>query len=267
MARLTSHAPRAAAPQSVDRIFGILGYLASERGSDTLAGIARATKAPKTSLVGLLAGMLEGGYLSRDDRGRYLLGPRMLSLALNVAAKSDLASLVRPVLADLVAQTGETVLIGVLAPEGDIAMYIDKVESANPVRYTVSLGERRELYCTAIGKLLLAHIGRRRQDDYLRHVALRRFTDNTIASRTRLKSELEKVCREGIARTNSERVAGASAVAVPIFGAAGDLVAGITLAGPSERMEEQRPHIEACLREAGLRATALVAGRAAVTPL
>lgn len=262
-----SRQSRTPAPLSVDRIFAILGYLAVERDGDTLTGIARATRTPKTSLVGLLAGMLKGGYLSRDDRGRYLLGPQMLALSLQVAAKSDLASLARPVLTDLVALTGETVLIGVLAPEGDVAMYIDKVESANPVRYTVSLGERRELYCTAIGKLLLAHLDPRRRDAYLRNVDLRRFTGNTIVTRARLKSELEAIRKEGISRTRSERVAGASAVAVPVFGPDGALVAGITLAGPSDRIEAQHERIEASLRDAGRRAAALIAGRAAVTSL
>ena len=267
MASPRTRPPKAPAPLSVDRTFAILGYLAAERGGDTLTGIARATHTPKTSLVGLLAGMLNGGYLSRDDRGAYLLGPQMLALALQVAAKSDLASLARPVLTDLVSLTGETVLIGVMAPEGDVAMYIDKVESANPVRYTVSLGERRELYCTAIGKLLLAHLEPRRQDAYLRKVEFRRFTNNTIVSRRRLNAELEAIRREGIARTDSERVSGASAVAVPVLGPDGALVAGITLAGPSERIEAQRALIEESLRSAGRRAAALIAGRAAVTPL
>ena len=267
MAGRTIKARGAAAPQSVDRIFAILGHLAGKREGDSLAGIARATTAPKTSLVGLLAGMLNGEYLSRDDRGGYLLGPRMLSLALHVAAKSDLASLARPVLTDLVAQTGETVLLGILAPEADVAMYIDKVESANPVRYTVSLGERRELYCTSIGKILLAHMEPARRDAYVRRIPLRRFTANTITSRQLLKSELAAIRKSGLSTTVSERVAGASALAVPVFGPDGALIAGITLAGPSDRIRGNRRPLEERLREAGRRVTQLVAGRVAVSPL
>lgn len=264
MAATSSPAPRPGAPQSVDRIFAILDHLANRREGDTLANMARSAKAPKTSLVGLLAGMSQAGYLSRDDRGRYLLGPRMLSLALHVASRSDLASLTRPIVSDLVAATGETVLIGVLAPEGDMAMYVDKVESANPVRYTVSLGERRELYCTAIGKVLLAHLAGPRRDAYLRGSVLRRFTPDTLVSRSRLRQEMDSVLREGVSRTRSERVAGASAMAVPIFGADGEVVAGITLAGPSDRIAAREDFLEAALREAGRRATALLAGRPAL---
>lgn len=264
MKRAISAASRQPAPQSVERIFAILDHLAVERAGDSLAGIARMAEAPKTSMVGLLAGMLDGGYLARDEQGRYTLGPRMLSLAMRVTAKTDLTTLARPLLNDLVKQTGETALLGALAPDAEVSIYIDKVESSNPVRYTVSLGERRELYASAIGKLLLAHMDKDRQDKYLRSHDLRAFTPDTITSVRRLRAELDGIVREGISRTNSERVVGASAMAVPVFDAEGRLIVGITLAGPSERVRHNRPQLERHLHEARRRLTELVVGRSAV---
>jgi DNA-binding IclR family transcriptional regulator len=254
-------AARTPAPQSVERIFAVLDHLAVERAGDSLAGIARMAQAPKTSMVGLLAGMLDGGYVSRDEQGRYTLGPRMLSLAMRVTAKTDLTALARPLLTALVERTGETALIGALAPDANVSMYIDKVESANPVRYTVSLGERRELYSTAIGKLLLAHMEKSRREKYLRTETLRAFTPNTITSVRRLRAELDEILRKGISRTNSERVIGASALAVPVMAADGRLVVGITLAGPSERVRDNLKHLEKHLHEAARRLSELVAGR------
>ena len=256
---------RPAPPQSVDRIFAVLDHLVAERGGASLAGIARQVGAPKTSMVGLLAGMLQGGYLARDAQGRYTLGPRMLSLAMRVTGGAELTVLARPVLVELVEKTGETALLGALAPDGDVSMYVDKVESANPVRYTVSLGERRELYSSAIGKLLLAHMEPAMRERYLRTVKLQPFTPNTITSVRRLRAELEAIVREGISRTDSERVAGASALAVPVPAGPGELVVGITLAGPSERVRRNRAALEQHLREAGRRLTELVSGRAAAT--
>jgi IclR family acetate operon transcriptional repressor len=251
-----------AAPQSVERIFAILDHLAVERAGDSLAGIARMAAAPKSSMVGLLAGMLGGGYLARDAQGRYTLGPRMLSLAMRVHAKTDLTALARPVLVELVERTGETALIGALAPDAEVAMYIDKVESPNPVRYTVSLGERRELYSTAIGKLLLAYMDQPRREKYLKSQSLRAFTPNTITSLRRLKADLDDIVRDGIARTNSERVVGASALAAPVFGADGKLIVGITLAGPSERVRDNCALLEKHLHHAARRLSQLIAGRA-----
>jgi DNA-binding IclR family transcriptional regulator len=146
-------------------------------------------------------------------------------------------------------------------------MYIDKVESANPVRYTVSLGERRELYSSAIGKLLLAYMEKPRREKYLRGETLRPFTPNTITSVRRLRSELDEIVREGMSRTNSERVVGASALAAPVLGPDGTLVLGIALAGPSERVRGNRAHLEKHLHEAARRLSEMVVGRARLSTL
>lgn len=252
---------RSASPQSVERIFTVLDHLAVQRAGDSLAGIARRTAAPKTSMVGLLSGMLEGGYLARDAQGRYTLGPRMLSLAMRVTAGTDLTALARPVLAELVRKTGETALLGSLAPDAAVSMYIDKVESPNPVRYTVSLGERRELYSSAIGKLLLAYMDLEKRDQYLSRVPLKAFTPNTITSARRLRAQLAEIREDGLSRTDSERVMGASALAAPVLDGAGTLVAGITLAGPSDRMRANAERFAADVRAAARTLTELVAGR------
>jgi len=255
---------RHAAPQSVDRIFAILTHLACERSGDSLAGIARKTRAPKTSIVGLLAGMIESGYLERDADGRYRLGTRMLSLAMRVLSGTNLAALGRPVLAWLAEETGETAILGTMAPDADTCIYIDKVESTSPLRFTVSLGERRELYCSAMGKLLLAHMEKPRQERYLRTEPLRAFTPDTITSVRRLRGELDRALREGIARTHSERVAGVSALAAPVFGPNGALQAVVSLGGPSNRIRANSVRLELHLREAAKRLTQLVSEQSAV---
>lgn len=252
---------RGPAPQSVDRIFAVLDHLAAEPAGDTLAGIARRAQAPKTSMVGLLAGMVAGGYVARDGKGQYTLGPSMLTLAMRVAAKADIVTLARPILMQLVSETDETALLGTLAPDGDVSMYIDKVESTNPLRYTVSLGERRELYSSAIGKLLLAYMEKPARERYLRRVRPRAFTANTITSVARLREEVELIARRGISSTNSERIAGASAIAAPVLDAHGQLVVGICLAGPTERVRARHAGLEGAVRESARRLTALLAGR------
>lgn len=249
-----------ASPQSVDRIFAVLDYLAEHPDGDSLAGIARAAAAPKSSMVGLLAGMLRAGYLVRDDRGIHSLGPRMFGLAVRVAARADLHVFARPILAGLVEATGETALLGTLAPDADLAMYIDKAESPNPVRYTVAMGERRELYASAMGKLLLAYMPDARRNEYLRNEKLRAFTANTITSSRALREELARIREQGVARTDAERVAGASALAAPVFAADGSLLVGLGIAGPSDRMRAGLPAMERALKDAARRLTAMVAG-------
>jgi len=253
---------RRAGPQSVGRIFSILDSIAGRRAGATLSELAVIAGAPKTSLVGLLAGLTAENCLVRDGSGRYGLGPRIHSLAMQAMAGRELFMLARPILIRLVEATGETAVIGALAPDADLAMYLDKVESANPIRYAVTVGERRDLYCTAVGKALLAHFEPARLKQYLKSSPRERFTSTTITSTTDLIAELSRIRREGIARTNGERVRGASGLAAPIFGSDGTVVAALLIAGPSERMRANTKSNERFLKNAAAECTRLAGGNA-----
>jgi len=174
---------RRSGPQSVGRIFSILDAIAGSRTGATLSELAVIAGAPKTSLVGLLAGLTAEGCLFREASGRYSLGPRVHSLAMTAMVGRELVMLARPILHRLVEATGETAVIGTLAPDADLAVYLDKVESSNPIRYAVTVGERRELHCTAIGKALLAQFEPGRLKKYLRSGVRKRFTAQTSPAR------------------------------------------------------------------------------------
>lgn len=223
-------------PMAVQRTFSVLEFLALDSSrSATLSELAQGIDAPKSSLVSLLAGMCNAGYVSKDARGLYRLGARMFSLGLRILSSLDLATIARPVLERLTEETGESALLGAIGPAGDQAIYIDKVESQSPLRYTISLGAQRELYCSAAGKLLLAHLSKRKQAAYLDSHELTAFTTSTITSRVELCRELEQIRRQGYALTAGERVAGADAIAAPVWHGS-DVLAAVVLAGPSVRM-------------------------------
>ncbi|MBT3701633.1 MAG: IclR family transcriptional regulator [Alphaproteobacteria bacterium] len=247
-------------PQSVGRILTILESLANVSHGATLTELSDSTGAPKTSLVGLLAGLTEEGCLTRDEGGRYFLGSRFLSLAMRAVAGRELSTLVRPILVDLVAATGETVVLGALAPDADEATYLDKIESSNPIRYAVTVGERRELYCTAVGKSLLAWFDEDRLDAYLKATQRTQFTDQTITGTRELLAELAQIRQDGLARSYGERVTGACAIAAPIFAGDGAVVATLLVAGPTERMQANAAAHEIKLRKAADKCTRLAGG-------
>jgi len=249
------------APQSVGRIFAILDSLAGYSGGISLAELAVKTSAPKTSLVGLLAGLIAENYLLRDEAGRYSLGPAFISLAMRATAGKELIKLAQPIMTELMEATGESVVIGALAPDEELAQYLAKVESGNPIRYTVTIGERRALFCTAMGKALLAGFDDDRLEKYLKSVDRRKFTPTTITSQKELRREMAAIREQGIARTINERIAGASGISVPIFSGDGEVVAGILIAGPSDRMKDNAEKNEKLLREAGVNITRLTGGR------
>lgn len=258
-ARRIARKPRAG-PQSVGRIIAILDSIAGSGASASLSELAKISGAPKTSLVGLLAGLTAEACLVRDEAGRYSLGPRLQSLAMRALAGRELVVLTRPILEALVEATGETAVLGAMAPDAELVTYLDRVESTNPIRYAVTVGERRDLYSTASGKALLAHFEPARLRKYLAATPRKRFTDTTITAAADLIAELSRIRCDGLARTHGERVKGASGMAAPIFGGDGTVVAALLIAGPSDRMRANARHNERALRRATEECTRLAGG-------
>ena len=265
--RMVRNAPKPrAGPQSVGRIFAILDSIAASGASASLSELAKISGAPKTSLVGLLAGLTAEACLVRDEARRYSLGPRVQSLAMRAMAGRELVVLARPIFEALVEATGETAVLGAMAPDADLVTYLDRVESSNPIRYAVTVGERRDLYSTASGKALLAHFEPARLRKYLAAMPRKRFTATTITGAADLIAELSRIRRDGLARTNGERVKGASGMAAPIFDGDGTVVAALLIAGPSERMRANAKHNERALRRAAEECTRLAGGAPAAKP-
>lgn len=256
-----AHAPaRPGGPQSVGRVFAMLDCIAARQRGMTLSELAAAVGAPKTSLASLLAGLAAEGCLLRDGAARYSLGPRIHGLAMQAMAGRELAVLARPFLRALAESTGETAVIGALAPDAPVALYLDKVESVNPIRYAVAAGERRELYCTALGKVLLAHFDAQRLKRYVETTPRPRFTRRTIVEAGALLKELANIRRDGIARTQGERVPEASGLAAPVFGAGGSVAGALLIAGPSARMRANARRNERLLRAAAAQCTRYAGG-------
>jgi len=215
--------------------------------------MAAATGTPKSSLLGLLQGLREEGCVVREADGAYALGHRFLRLATSAVFGEQLVGLLRPILTELVAATGETAVLGVLSTDQRMITYLDRVESPNPIRYAVETGVQRELHCTAGGKLLLAFMAPPRLDTVLDTIALQEFTPTTITDRDRLKTELARIRADRISRTSDERISGASGLAVPVFGPDGAVTATILIAGPSDRMQRAAARNEAAMHRAAAR--------------
>lgn len=261
--RSTLRSAGAAGPQSVGRVFAVLDYLVAHRDGATLSELATHCEAPRTSLLGLLNGMLQEGCVARPPGGRYRLGPRVIGLAMRAVAGAELKALAHPFLERLMHDTGETVALATLAPEGDSFTYLDRVESVNPIRYAVTVGERRDLYCTASGKVLLAWLPKERLDAYLATQQFQRFTPRTITGAARLRAELRRVREQGIARTDGERFRDASGVAAPVFLADGSVGAALLVVGPSPRMAQHDGVNECAVRGAAAELTQALGGVAA----
>jgi IclR family transcriptional regulator, acetate operon repressor len=228
--------PRDAGPRAIGRVLEALEILARDRGGQTLSELSQRLASPKSSLFYLLRSLNRLGYLVRGEDGRYRLGPGAFTFAMAALSNRELPELARPFLEDLAAKCGETALIGTLGSDGSAAVYIDRVESHNPVRYTVAVGDQRPLYCSALGKLLLAYMSPEQQDDYLKTAKLKPLARHTITDRAALKKHLVEIKRTGLSVTRDELSEGSAGLAAPVFDRDGRVVAALVVGGPSVRL-------------------------------
>ena len=227
---------RDAGPRALGRALEVLEALARRRDGATLSALSQRLGSPKSSLLYLLRPMTRLGYLVRSPDGRYRLGPAAFTLAMAALSNRELPELARPFLEDMVAQSGETALLATMAGDAPAAVYIDKVESQNTIRYTARIGERRPLYCSSIGKLLLAYLPPAQRQEYLRTTRLKAFTPQTPVTRAALRRALDEIRSTGLSVSVDEIAEGAAGIAAPVFDRHGEVLAGLVLGAPSQRV-------------------------------
>jgi DNA-binding IclR family transcriptional regulator len=220
--------------QSVDRALAILECLArlGEAGVTELAAELGVHK----STAFRLAATLEGRRLVEQttERGKYRLGVGILRLAGATTARLDVVQESRPVCRSLAAATGETVNIAVLSEHS--ALYLDQVAGSSALQPHNWVGQHIPLHATSNGKVLLSGLADEALDATVPE--LTKYTSRTITTRSRLREELDEVRAQGYAVAVDELEVGLAAAAAPIRNAHGDIIASMSVSGPTFRMPE-----------------------------
>lgn len=214
------------------RVLSILEKLTRQRAI-TLEELSREIKLAKPTVYRFLLTLQELGYARRADGERWAITFKMFNVGSRVLDHLDLHAAARPVAEKLAEELGETVHMGVL--DGDSAVYVLKIESQNNIRMYSRVGRRMPLYCTSIGKALLAFMSEGERDVALKGVRLLAMTKTTITSRAALNAELARVRKQGFALDNEEREEGVHCIGAPIFDYTGAVVAALSASWPSFR--------------------------------
>ncbi len=195
--------------------------------------LARRLGLAKSVVHRLLVTLTAEGYLEQMEGGRYRLGIRLYELGSLVIHGVELREVAHPVLEHLRNATNETVHLAVL--DGTEVIYLDRMESQATLRMFSRIGTRMPAHATSSGKSILAFS----PDEVVRAVLagkLRRIAPRTITSRAALLRALEQVREQGYAVSIEESELGASSVGAPIFGHDGEVIAALSVAGPSPRL-------------------------------
>lgn len=222
--------------QSVDRALTILEVLArvGEAGVTEIAGELDVHKSTAFRLMSTL----EAHRLVEQttERGRYRLGVGVLRLAGATTARLDLVQEARPVCRQLAADTGETVNIAVLSESS--ALYLDQIAGSSALQPHNWVGQHIPLHATSNGKVLLSGLDDQQVSDVLG--TLSRYTPTTITKKGKLREELAAVRERGYAVAVDELEEGLTAIAAPIRNAHGDVIASMSVSGPTFRLSEDR---------------------------
>jgi IclR family transcriptional regulator, acetate operon repressor len=217
--------------QSVDRAFAVLRQVAGVPGG--ISDVARAVDLPVSTVARLLATLESLGAVVRiGNSGTYGIGAGIRALAGAGDASDTLVTRARPVLAELVARTGET--SGVSVIERDEVVYLDHVENTQEVTLRDWTGTRLPLHVVSSGLVLLAAQPPEFVGEYLARSPAR-FTRRTVTQPARIKQRLARIRREGHVWTIGEFDDGITSVAVPVVDAHGATIAAIHSHGPSYR--------------------------------
>jgi DNA-binding IclR family transcriptional regulator len=216
---------------SVARAINILDALADSPDGLGVGEVARRLHVNASTASRLLATLQAGGLVERATGGPYRLGLKLVALSDRVLAALDVRERARPWLAWLVEQTAETATLSV--PGAGEAITVDFVPSPASVVSMARLGRTSVPHATAAGKVMLAFMGGAGGD---RSRPLTRYTERTITDPDALAAELEEVRRGGVAEAVGEREPDLNALAAPVIGRGGALVAIVGLQGPAARL-------------------------------
>lgn len=229
---------RATSVQTIDRVSFLLEVLAQAPAGISLGELAARVRLPKGTAHRLLSSLAFFGFARQDPESKkYFLGYKVVELGQRVLNQLDLRRDARPFLMDLAEKTRETIHL-VLLDRNEI-LYLDRVEADEDLRVLRTgskIGTRTTAHSSAVGKVLLAHLPGGPLEEFLRQKGLPSKTPQTITNQTDFRRHLQRVREQGYAVDDEENEEGVRCVAAPIRNERGEVVAAISISGPSIRM-------------------------------
>jgi IclR family transcriptional regulator, acetate operon repressor len=230
------HSSRPAAPlgsQAIERALGVLDCFMASDAELGITEIARRLQLSPSTVHRIVRALLSAGYLDQNPRtDQYYLGRSAVLLG-QFAQRAMGMDQVLPVLEEVAERTGESVNFGIR--EDGSAIVALRVETRHALRFEQQVGTRVPLYCSALGKALLA-FGADPVADVRALGRLERFTQYTITGKAALERELRDTRERGYSLDEQEKLLGVRCIGAPVLEPGGHARAAIAVQIPSVRM-------------------------------
>lgn len=214
--------------------------------------VAQSSRLPVSTVHRFLMNLHASGFLNCDADGVYHLGIACFAIGQAALGQLDIRRVSLPYLQELNRQTRETVHLTVR--HGQSAVYVEKLDSMEQLRIHSRIGAAVPLYCTAVGKVMLAHVSAEDRKPLLSEVVFQRFTPNTVSNLQELEAQLYRIRKQGYACDLEEHEMHIRCIAAPIWDHAGMVNASLSITAPTVRMTIARlRQVAPLIQSVGLR--------------
>jgi DNA-binding IclR family transcriptional regulator len=243
------------------RLLRLFSESPSGLSAKQVAGLSRL---PVSTVHRFLANLVTAGFLSCDAEGSYHLGIACFAIGQAAVGQLDIRRLSLPYLRELNQQTRETIHLTVR--HGLSAVYVEKLDSPEHLRIHSRIGAAVPLYCTAVGKVMLAYLPAEELDRIVPELNLKRLTPNTVGNLQELKTELYRVRKNGYACDLEEHEMHIRCVAAPIWDHTGSVQSSLSITAPTVRMPVTRlRQLAPLIQQAGLQISRELGYQTAIT--
>lgn len=245
--------------RTMQRGLGMLELLSAHPEGLALYEMAEALGLPRSTAFNLAHTLTELDYAwFSEDTGKYSLGLKMFEIGSSAINRIDIMKVIRGSMAGIHKQVNETMHLGIAS--GMDMLYVDKMESTRSIRMTSYVGSRAPLYCTALGKAVLATMRDAQVEKLFRHTPLTAFTPHTITTVPGLINQLECIRRQGYSVEREEYNESVCCVGVALRDGEGRALYALSVSAPVFRVGEaeigeysglllkEQQHIERFLR-------------------
>jgi IclR family pca regulon transcriptional regulator len=222
---------------SLARGLAVIRAFSDQRRSLTIAQISHRTGIPRAAVRRCLYTLKQLGYAD-SDANNFTLKPKALTLGYSYLSSTPLTVSAQPCLNNISRTLNESCSLAVL--DDNEVLYVSRSATSRIMSVALNTGSRLPAYCTSLGRTILAHMPEDQLDAYFEKVKLKAYTQRTVVSVKRLKEILAEARRAGYVVVEEELEVGLRSIAVPVRGAAGEVLAALNIGAQATRVTKQQ---------------------------
>lgn len=226
--------------RTTQRTVEMLKLISKNPEGITLDEICERLELPKTSAYDIVTTLAQMGMVNvaRGQKQSYTIGLMAYRIGINYTNNLDFIGTIDPVLKSFAREVGKTVFFGIRSDHEIV--YISKFEPENPIITTATVGSKNPIYCTSLGKAILAYSDEETREQVMNRIKYRRYTERTLLNEEQLLKELTRVRSQGYALDAREVEEHMECVGAPVFDRDGNVLGAISLSSlykPTEDYE------------------------------